>query len=94
MGGEKFSVSAMEPSKLTTKHLCVQNKPVDYFRRLRTANEKRAASLRKTTKINKRELRARFLVAEFRAKSEKFNIVGERLILPASLDKEIAKVPL
>ena len=106
--GEKLSNNTMVPSKpkhhLRRKHPTLQNKPMDYFVRLRKNTEKQESLLRKLEREMRELSKQAILLLNLQLNQKKSHTVAETSTLPsckAIVDempspdavKDIAKVP-
>ena len=107
--GEKLCNDAMVPSRLkrhfTSKHLHLNGKNIDYFRRLLDEEKNRGVKFTKKVTVSERVLEASFVVSHMIAKKMKAHTIGESLLKPAreqmvrimlgdEAASEIGKVPL
>ena len=99
----------MVPNKLqrhlTTKHSCLQDKDLNYFKTLLQQQSKQRNVFQKTMTVSERAQLASIEIAEIIAMKSKSHTLAESVILPAckkivksmlgeTAEKEISKIPL
>lgn len=109
MCSEKLSNESMVPSKLKrhllTKHGFASEKPLDFFKRLASDQNRQASKFIKHSTVSDKAQEARYAVAELIAKKMKSHTTAESTILPAcceivkilfgeDFEKEVRKIPL
>lgn len=85
-----LSNDAMKPAKLKrhliTMHSALASKPKEYFERQKEIYLRQKDKMMSCTTVNKKVLRASYLVALRIARSKKPHTIAEELILPAAVD--------
>ncbi|KAF0749677.1 zinc finger BED domain-containing protein 5-like [Aphis craccivora] len=109
MCSEKLSNESMVPSKLKrllfTKHGFASEKPLDFFKRLASDQNRQASKFIKHSTVSDKVQEASYAVAELIAKKMKSHTTAESTILPAcceivkilfgeDFEKEVRKIPL